>query len=552
MIWRNLLRSLSCLALFAALPVGAAVAPAPSPTATALEHLLAGEFALQSGRFEDAADHYERALQAAPDPAVAERAARLALMAGDAARVDRALARWHRIDPASPDLAGMALQVHLMRGQTDAARTHARALLRSPAGWRPLLGILAQPQADGGKAARVVLRAVAEDPAFPVAIDAGLAYAGLARRLDDRELARKLADRLATANPDDPRILVAAATLDREAGQKVAARQRLDKALAQPVSVEVRRAAAGEYDALGDPAAGARVLAGGPQTDATYMLRAAWLVDAGDQAGLAALDRELQGAATSPARRLLLGQIAEVRADWAGAEAWYRQVDSGPERDRARLRIAAMLERQGRAPAGAEWLRGLQRDGGLDGDPLRDAYLHEAELWGRQNDAGRAMEAFGRGLAVFPDDAVLLYARAMQHVRRDRVDAGLADLQRILDRDGDHAEALNAYGYTLAEYKHRYAEALPYIEKSNRLQPGSAATLDSLGWIHHRLGATRRALPLLREAWARDEDPEIAAHLGELLWLTGEREEARKVWARGRELDADNRTLKDTVEKYAP
>jgi tetratricopeptide (TPR) repeat protein len=90
------------------------------------------------------------------------------------------------------------------------------------------------------------------------------------------------------------------------------------------------------------------------------------------------------------------------------------------------------------------------------------------------------------------------------------------------------------------------------VEKSNRLHPGSAATLDSLGWIRHRLGQSRKALPLLREAWSRDEDPEIAAHLGELLWLAGEREEARHVWARGRELDPDNRALRATLEKYKP
>ena len=118
--------------------------------------------------------------------------------------------------------------------------------------------------------------------------------------------------------------------------------------------------------------------------------------------------------------------------------------------------------------------------------------------------------------------------------------------------DADHAEALNAYGYTLAERKQKYAEALPYVEKSNRLQPGSAATLDSLGWIRLKLGEPDRALPLLREAWSLEEDPEIAAHLGEVLWLTGDREQARKVWARGVALDKDNRALRATMEKYRP
>jgi tetratricopeptide (TPR) repeat protein len=282
------------------------------------------------------------------------------------------------------------------------------------------------------------------------------------------------------------------------------------------------------------------------------MLRAAWLVQADDTSALAALDREIQGAGLNPSRRLLLGQIAEVRKDWPAAERWYRSVAGGPERDRARLRVAAVLERQGQAAAGAERLRALQRDASLGGQSLRDAYLFEGELWSRQDQDRQAMAAFARGLAVFEADPVLLYGRAMQHMRRDRVDAGLADLRRILDADANHAEALNAYGYTLAERKQRYAEALPYVEKSNRLQPGSAATLDSLGWIHLKLGDVPRALPLLREAWSREEDPEIAAHLGEVLWQTGEREQARKVWARGIELDKDNKALRAVKEKYDP
>jgi tetratricopeptide (TPR) repeat protein len=551
MIWRKLLRILACSLLLAGAPVRAE-APPRADVGPALESLMAGEFALQSGDFERAAALYEQATLASPDPAVAERATRIALMANDLAMAGRNLARWQRLAPASLDALGVALQLDLAGRNAAAAQAHARALVAREGGWRTLLGLLSQPATDDGSTARGALRAAIEDAAFPPGIEPGLAFTGLARRLGEAALARRLVDRLAAAYPEDARLLVGAATLDREAGAKDAARERLDRALALPLAADVRRSVAGELQALGDPAAAAKVLAAAPQDDTTYMLRAAWLFDAGDTAGLAALDREIQGAGLNPPRRLLLGQIAEVRSDWPAAERWYRGVDSGPERDRARLRVAAVLERQGKAAAGATWLRGLQRDAGLDGEALRDAYLFEAELWVRQDDDRQALAAFGRGLAIFEDDPVLLYGRAMQHVRRDRVDAGLADLRRILDLDADHPEALNAYGYTLAEYKQRYAEALPYVEKSNRLRPGSAATLDSLGWIRLKLGEPQRALPLLREAWSREQDAEIAAHLGEVLWLSGERDEARTVWARGRELDKDNKALRATVEKYQP
>ena len=551
MILRKLPRFAPCLALLAA--TLAVAGPArPEGVAPALEPLLAGEFALQAGRFEEAAAQYALATAASADPAVAERATRVALMAQDLDLAGKNLARWQQLAPDSDEPAGAALQIHLLRREPEPAQAQARRLLRAGSGWRTLLSLLSQPQADGGATARTALRAAIGDVAFPDGIEPGLAFAGLARRLGDPESARAIGARLAVAHPDDPRILVAGATLDREAGEPAAARRRLDRALALPLEDDVRRAVAGELQQLGDPAAGAAVLARGEQDDSTYMLRAAWLFEAADRPGLAALDREIQAAGLNPARRLLLGQLAEVSSDWATAERWYRSVDGGPERDRARLRVAAVLDRQEKPAAAAEWLRALQNDSSLDGEARRDAHLYEAELWARRDDDAPAMAAFARGLEVFEDDPVLLYGRAMQHVRRDRVDAGLADLLRILDKDADHAEALNAYGYTLAEFKQRYAEALPFVEKSNRLRPGSAATLDSLGWIRHKLGEDERALALLREAWSREQDPEIAAHLGEVLWLAGERDEARRVWARGRELDADNEALRAALEKYDP
>ena len=527
-------------------------APANGPTVEALEEMLAGEFALQKGRFADAAAHYDKASAATRDPAIAERATRIALMAGDAVLAERGLRRWESLAPPSASSMAVGVQIHMARNDASAAARSARALLAQTGGWRALLGLLGQPTIDGGAAARAVLQRVINHEDWPEGVEANLAFAGLARRFGDAKVAGRLLDRLARDTPDDPRVLVAQAPLDREAGRNEAASAHLRRAQTLRLTPEVRRSIAGELDALGDPAGAAELIAVGPQDDTTYMLRAAWLVDADNKAALAALDAEIQKAGLNPARQLLLGQIAEVRSAWADAERWYRSVTTAPERDRARLRLAVAIEKGGRPDEAIAWLRSLQQANDLHGEPLRDAYLHEAEAWARRPDDKAAMDAYARGLATFADDAVLLYARAMHHVRSERVDEGLADLRRIIDRDGNHAEALNAYGYTLAEYRQRYAEALPYVEKSNRLQPGSAATLDSLGWIRLKMGKRHAALALLRDAWSRGEDPEIAAHLGEVLWLTGDRDEARRIWARGRELDPDNKALRATVEKFKP
>jgi tetratricopeptide (TPR) repeat protein len=282
------------------------------------------------------------------------------------------------------------------------------------------------------------------------------------------------------------------------------------------------------------------------------MSRAAWLAEDKALDGLAALATEVQAAGLTPTHRLLLGQIAEIRGAWADAETWYRSVPPGMEGDRARLRIGATLEQQGKFDAGIAWWRSLETDPGVASAAAREAFLQDAQAWARHEQPVEAQAAFDRGLARFADDAVLLYARAMEHIRRDRVDAALADLKRIIDRNAEHADALNAYGYTLAEFRARYAEALPFVEKSNRLQPHSSATLDSLGWIRLKLGQPAEALALLREAWALGEDPEIAAHLGEALWLGGDHAEARRIWTRGAELDPNNRVLRATRSRYDP
>jgi tetratricopeptide (TPR) repeat protein len=274
------------------------------------------------------------------------------------------------------------------------------------------------------------------------------------------------------------------------------------------------------------------------------------LSDADDKAGIAALYSEIQGAPTSQTRQLLLGELAELQSRWTDAARWYHDINASPMREQARLRLPGVLEKQGQPEQATALLHELQQDSAADGENRRDAYLQEANLWADRKDDTQAMATYVRGLAAFPNDALLLYGRGLYQQGQGRIDAALADLKSIIDRDGDNAEALNAYGYTLADSRQRYAEALPYIEKSNRLKPNSAATLDSLGWVELKLGERDKAVPLLRQAWGLQKDPEIAAHLGEALWLSGDPSGARQIWQAGLAIDAKNQPLLATMRKY--
>jgi tetratricopeptide (TPR) repeat protein len=132
---------------------------------------------------------------------------------------------------------------------------------------------------------------------------------------------------------------------------------------------------------------------------------------------------------------------------------------------------------------------------------------------------------------------------------QDRLDVLERDLQAIIEDDPDHADALNALGYTLADQTDRYQEALGYIERALALKPDNAAILDSMGWVLFRLGRNEEALEYLRRALDAGFDGEIAAHLGEVLWVTGDRKAAREVWQEALERDPDNEFVLETMER---
>jgi len=173
----------------------------------------------------------------------------------------------------------------------------------------------------------------------------------------------------------------------------------------------------------------------------------------------------------------------------------------------------------------------------------------EAEILGRHQRDEDAVAVYDRGLQVLPDDPRLLYARALLNDDLNHVDAAVRDLRRLLEQQPGNADALNALGYTLADRTKDQAEALALIEKALAIKPDEPAIIDSMGWVQYRLGHLKQAVGHLRAAYAKQPDPEIAAHLGEVLWVSGDKDEARKIWAQGRKKDAKNKVLLETMKR---
>ena len=535
--------------IFFTAPV-AAGRPAP------LGEVMAGEFALQQGDLPSAARHFLRAARASGDPAVAERATQVALVAEAPALARRALDRWRELAPDAAGMHGASVRLALGQGDQEDAMDAARALLAlGDPGFEVLVVVLSESRDDAAVIARAVTRELFERDALPANLAAWLRWAGVARRLKDRPLSETIIAMGMERFPDDPRARLLTIARLREAGDLAAARRQL-VALRDDgrITPDLRRVAASEFARQGDLRAAADLLGTGGQDDASLGQRAGWLVVAEDRAGLQLLYAEIQAmdAVPPPPRRLLLGHVAEALELWAQAEAWYQGVPYGAGSDLALLRLARLHDRRGDPVRAIERLKDLQSDTSADGERVRDSYLVEADILARGQRAGDARMALDRGLAVFEGDPVLLYARAMLLERGDEVEPALADLRKILDDNPSDAQALNAYGYTLAERRGDFAAALPYIERAHALQPDSAPILDSLGWVRFKLGERDESLALLRRAWERMKDPEIAAHLGEVLWTLGEQAEARAIWREGATLDPDNRALRRALETFKP
>jgi Flp pilus assembly protein TadD len=163
-----------------------------------------------------------------------------------------------------------------------------------------------------------------------------------------------------------------------------------------------------------------------------------------------------------------------------------------------------------------------------------------------------AFELLSKMLEKLPNYPDLLYEHAMAADKVGRFDVLEQNLRKLIQLKPDYAHAYNALGYTFAERGERLEEAAQLIEKALKLLPDDPFIMDSMGWVQYRLGALDKALSYLKRAYAEQSDPEIAVHLGEVLWAQGNREEAGKILQSALKENPDNEALLDAVKKFKP
>ncbi|WP_316367860.1 tetratricopeptide repeat protein [Candidatus Thiodiazotropha sp. CDECU1] len=240
-----------------------------------------------------------------------------------------------------------------------------------------------------------------------------------------------------------------------------------------------------------------------------------------------------------------LGMIAEEEKKPEQALGWYSRVE-GKNLVDAQIRIAKILADQGNLDQARETLQRLRITQSAHEVKF---YIIEAELLRGANDFESAHQVYTKALDIFEDNNDLLYARGLNAADLKRIDLLENDLRKILASQPDHADALNALGYTLADQTNRLDEAKGYIQQALALKPESPAILDSMGWVEYRMGNLEAALEFLNKAAEISPDAEIASHLGEVLWQLGQKERAIQVWNEANERDPDNRFINPVMNR---
>jgi tetratricopeptide (TPR) repeat protein len=521
-----------------------------------LYRYLLAEIAGQRDQAELASKLYVQLATETRDPRLARRASEVALYARRADDATRASALWAELEPQSVKARQTHAALLLSTGRLGAARDEMRALFKLQpdnvgAGFLQLHGLLAKT--PDRKAVVALVEELARD--YPGIAESHFAVAQAAASAGQFDAALEAVRRAAAISPTwEPAVLYQAHLLQRVSRADALAYLK-DYLEHYPEAGDVRLTYA-------------RILVSANQLAVAREEFSALLVKMPKQPdvrvalGLIAMQlgewetaqthlmQSLELGYKDPdAVRLYLGQVAEERKQFDEAERWYLAAEEGESMINARVRHAHLLARTGRMPQALADLDALAAENPEQGVEIVQA---QAQILRDAREYPRVHELLSQGLVRYPDSLELLYDRAMAAERLNRIDWMETDLRRLIGLKPDHAHAYNALGYTLAERGERLDEAVGLIQQAHKLAPDDAFILDSLGWVLFRQGNLDAARGHLERAYAKRPDPEIAAHLGEVLWALGQRDDASKLWASSLSIHPGNDVLKDVIKKFQP
>jgi tetratricopeptide (TPR) repeat protein len=515
--------------------------------------LLSAEFALRRREYEYALGIYLEQSRTLRDPGVVSHTAQLAQFMNRLDAAAEISALWVEIEPDNPDARSLAARVALQQNDPVAALPHLASIARmgEQAGFALLVRSYEELDEAGKRALLSGFEALQQE--FPDDVQLMMGRAMMLEQRGEVEAALAAVRAVFAQDAEQQQAIVLEARLLQNSGAGEAAYERLRTALAaQPGNSALRLQYARLLTRDNLPAAREQFerLAEDNPADADMIYSLALISRELEDDGAARryLGQVLRmGGERSADAHYQLGRIAEDDEEYQEALQHYGAVTSGRDFAAAQGRLGNILVRAGQVEQKNLHFARLRREYPERAEQL---YAIESEVLLQNRDIPSALAVLNEGLGEVPDSVMLRYTRSTVHQRNDDLPAMEADLRAIIEQDPDNALALNALGYTLADLTDRYAEAERLIARALALQPDDPAILDSMGWVKYRLGALEEALGYLKRAYAAFPDPEVAAHLGEVLWVKGDQEAARAIWREGAERDANHAVLQATLQRF--
>jgi tetratricopeptide (TPR) repeat protein len=519
--------------------------------------LLVAEVARQKGQLDVSVEYLMSALEQVDSPQIAEYTTQVAIYAQQYPQAYAAAQRWVALVPEDVDANQVIALLALRQDQPEEALGYLRHMLEllkedEQQGFLLIASLLGREGKNRSETAMNIMGRLRDE--YPNSAYAHFAYANLAAVFEKLEPAKQSLATALSLQPDYAPALILHARILRELGEVEVAIDELAAAVKRhPGDTDLRTAyarmllTAKRYPEARDQY---EILLENAPDDADLIYTLALLnldIDELDRA-VVYFQKLLKMGEHLSESYYFLGRTAEVRRQYKEAINHYFKVNQEEYRFDAQVRIAHLLAQLGQIDEGRRHLQ-ILREQNSNPDTRVRLYLEEALVLEEHQQHQASITLLNDALQVYPGNTELLYTRGLSYEKVDRIDLLELDMRAVIEREPENADALNALGYTLADRTNRYQEAYELIERAMQLKPNNAAITDSMGWILYRMGRYQEALPHLRNALNLQFDAEIAAHLGEVLWITGDRKAAEAIFKQALEQEPNDKTLLNVMQQ---
>ncbi len=519
-------------------------------------NILIGELAGRRGQLNVATDAYMTAAELTDDSRVAERATQLAVWGrrwGDAEMVGN---RWLSLAPENADANQLLAQIYLETNQTNrATEALSRFITHSPDSKTAIDEVVLTLMREADRARSLaIMENLANKHSDEIEIK--VAQARMALSLGEREEALKQANAALVLDPNNGSALLVKAQALGAMGKPEEGIAAIRKALdADEPNLELRLGFAqllvdaGRHDDASEQLEVIYQQAGTTNPDLLLNIGLLALESKRSDAAIRYLEALLTTGEHTDQAHFYLGRISDQQQEYANAIQHYSEVRDENLYIPAQLRSAELFGIIGELDEGRKRIQSLKNVISNQA-VLPQVITTEARMLQDAGDGQEAINILSAGLKDFPDSGELLYSRALTADANNDSAMLRSDLTRLIEIEPDNAHAMNALGYHLADNDIELERAVQLIERAHQLIPNDAAIIDSMGWVQYKIGDNDAALKYLKQAYELLPDPEIAAHLGEVMWVTGAQDEARELWNKALVESPEHAKLKQAMERF--